>query len=277
MSNKEAEKFREYINHPVLTQIKKQFSGFEVYDVEPLTIPDVMAERPVVIYGKYRGKPQGTITLKGHTGSGKFTKTFDVANFKPDEKNAAIRYLWARKKIQQLDDYNNLGYSNETVQLVTQLGLKYDLMTAYTSFLAVDEEIVNGGKKITTVKQPLPMPQGVSDYAVGFDLEVDEIDFVMSLFKAVTIIASFDDAKKQAVKNEIEEKVNNELMSGNNLYNLEGVKVKVTVDAFGNVLDVELKGQIVSKEGERRIKEFISKWNFKKHLLNMEWTFEIEF
>ena len=40
-------------------------------------------------------------------------------------------------------------------------------MTNYTSFVAIDEEVVNKDGKQTTVKQPLPLPEGVSDYAVG--------------------------------------------------------------------------------------------------------------
>jgi len=47
------------------------------------------------------------------------------------------------------------------------LGLKYNLLTAYTSFVAIDNEVRNKDGKPTTVKQPLPLPQGVSDYAVG--------------------------------------------------------------------------------------------------------------
>ena len=50
---------------------------------------------------------------------------------------------------------------------MTDLGLKYNLLTAYTSFIAVDTEVRNKGGESTTVKQPLPLPQGVSDYAVG--------------------------------------------------------------------------------------------------------------
>jgi len=39
-------------------------------------------------------------------------------------------------------------------------------MTQYTSFVAVDKIIRETGE-VVTVKQPLPLPQGVSDYAVG--------------------------------------------------------------------------------------------------------------
>ena len=47
------------------------------------------------------------------------------------------------------------------------MGLTYNLLTAYTSFVAIDSEVrlVNG--QAVTVKQPLPLPEGGSDYAVG--------------------------------------------------------------------------------------------------------------
>jgi Ca-activated chloride channel family protein len=47
------------------------------------------------------------------------------------------------------------------------LGLKYNLMTEFTSFVAVDTVVRADGAKSRTVRQPLPLPQGVSDMAVG--------------------------------------------------------------------------------------------------------------
>jgi len=66
-----------------------------------------------------------------------------------------------------LSDYNFLQSDNKRVEEVTQLGLNYNLLTAYTSFIAVDSEVRNRDGQSTTVNQPLPLPEGVSDYAVG--------------------------------------------------------------------------------------------------------------
>ena len=60
--------FRKLIESPVLTRVKVDFGRFDVYDVEPASIPDVLADRPVVVFGKWRGRPEGTITLSGQTG-----------------------------------------------------------------------------------------------------------------------------------------------------------------------------------------------------------------
>lgn len=54
----------------------------------------------------------------------------------------------------------------EDKEAITQLGLRYGLLTPYTSFVAVLEEVRNRGEA-RDVDQPLPLPQGVSNLAVG--------------------------------------------------------------------------------------------------------------
>ena len=162
-----AEKFRSLIASPVLTRVKVDFNGFKVYDVEPTTLPDILAERPVIVFGKWRGKLQGRITLSGLSGDGKYRETLDIAHVKPSTKNAALRYLWARHRIMLLSDYNRLRISDSRIREVTELGLTHNLLTAYTSFVAVDTEVRNSDGRSVTVQQPLPLPQGVSNYAVG--------------------------------------------------------------------------------------------------------------
>ena len=90
-----------------------------------------------------------------------------MAKVKPSETNLALRYLWARHRIAILSDYNRLSPNDERVKEVTSLGLTYNLLTQYTSFVAIDTQVRLKDGKAQTVKQPLPLPQGVSDYAVG--------------------------------------------------------------------------------------------------------------
>ncbi|MGB5992908.1 MAG: VIT domain-containing protein [Desulfobacterales bacterium] len=162
-----AKKFRKLIESPVLTGIKVDFGKFKAYDVEPPSIPDVLADRPVIVFGKWRGSPRGTISLQGYTGKHRFLKKIDVSKTKALESNSALSYLWARHRIALLDDYNRLNKQDERVKEVTNLGLTYNLLTAYTSFVAVDTKVRVEDGQTVTVKQPLPLPQGVSDYAVG--------------------------------------------------------------------------------------------------------------
>ena len=161
-----AKKFRDYVESPVLTQVKVSFDGFSTYDVSPTVLPDVFANRPVVVFGKYKGSPSGTITLTGVSGRGRFVNTVDVAKTAPDAKNSALAYLWARAKISELSDFV-MGDENKAA--VTKLGLQYSLLTKYTSFIAVQQLVRTTGGSVD-VDQPQPMPEGVSDLAVGMEV-----------------------------------------------------------------------------------------------------------
>lgn len=166
-----AKAFKTYIETPLLTQVVLEAEGFEIYDVTPAKIPDVFAARPVIVYGKYKGKPQGTLRIRGYQGKQLFTKEYKVGQGQLSKKNKALRYLWARKKIETLDDYGKLFYE-DVKEEVLSLGLQYHLMTRYTSFVAVDIEQVNPDGSLKKRKQPLPMPQHVSNAAVGAEAAI---------------------------------------------------------------------------------------------------------
>ncbi len=164
-----AEQLRKLIQAPVLTGVHLKFNGFQAYDIEPAQIPDVLSERPILVFGKYRGKAQGKIIVTGTSGEGAFRQTIDVAAAakKTTPDHPSLSYLWARHRIVLLSDYEKLRSDDKRIDEVTRLGLAYNLLTAYTSFVAVDSEVRNHSGKTTTVTQPLPLPEGVSDYAVG--------------------------------------------------------------------------------------------------------------
>jgi Ca-activated chloride channel family protein len=166
-ASSQAEKFRKYIESPLLTGIRLDFGGFNVYDTEPSNIPDVLAERPVTVFGKWRGLPRGEVVLEGRAGREEFRQKVDVGAVNPLEVNAPLRYLWARERIATLSDYNHLQPDDDRTAEVKELGLKYHLLTPYTSFVAVDTLVRRKDGEVTTVQQPLPLPEGVSDYAIG--------------------------------------------------------------------------------------------------------------
>ena len=162
-----ARRFREYIESPVLTHLQVEFEGIDAYDVEPPTIPDLFARRPVVVFGKWRGPAAGEIELAGDSGSGRYTRKFSLAEASPSPDNAALRPLWARARLARLSDFNGGRESAEAVRQITDLGLSYSLLTRHTSFIAVLEKIRNLDPSAQCVDQPLPLPRGVTDAAVG--------------------------------------------------------------------------------------------------------------
>ena len=184
-------KFRDYISAPLLTHVALDFGGFDVYDVEPATIPDTFAERPTVVFGKWKGAPQGIVALRGQSGSGEYAQQFPVAGIKPLDGTNALAYLWARSRIASLSDYLQLDRSDENVKAITNLGLTYNLLTAYTSFVAVDEVVRNVGGKLQTVKQALPLPQGVENSAVGGAVPTAPEPATWMLFAIASVVLGY--------------------------------------------------------------------------------------
>lgn len=280
-----AEKFRKLIQSPVLTQIKMDFGKFEVYDVEPLSIPDVLAERPVIVFGKWRGKPQGTITLKGISGEKSYVDVINVSETTPAKTNSALQYLWARHKIALLSDYNALRQDNKRVEEVTNLGLKYNLLTAYTSFIAVDSEVRNKNGNSTTVKQPLPLPKSVTDYAVGnmpasasflgtmkfaavqelesgitADVKKAKREEIKNKSKIISVAVS-DESVKAAVQKNVEARVDELKKCAKNQHGK--IVIELGIDQNGKVKTAVIRSiEINGKDITSCLVKLIKKWQF---------------
>lgn len=185
-----ARRFREYVRSPVLTDVKVAYEGFDAFDVEPRAVPDVLAERPVVVQGKWRGTASGAVTVSGVSGKGAFSQRFDVTRSPPRTEHRALSYLWARNRIASLSDFGFSEPSEATRAQITSLGLTYNLLTRYTSFVAVAHTVRNAGAPASDVKQPLPLPAGVSNSAVGEGVEgADEPElFLLALLALAGIV-----------------------------------------------------------------------------------------
>ncbi|MDF1562852.1 MAG: VIT domain-containing protein [Deltaproteobacteria bacterium] len=163
-----AEHLAEYVQDPVFSRIGYGFEDFRAVEVAPGKLPDLMARRPLILFGMYKGEAEGTITLEGWNADGLHRQVVRVEDSRPSEANAPLRHLWARKWISLLsDELAMAGDAPELVQMITQLGLSHRLLTQYTSFLAVDSAVVNPGGSSTTVHQPGPLPAGVPNQAVA--------------------------------------------------------------------------------------------------------------
>ncbi|MES2942292.1 MAG: VIT and VWA domain-containing protein [Pseudomonadota bacterium] len=173
----QAERFRRMIDSPVLTSVKARFEGLDVYDVEPAQLPDVLGERPVVVFGKWReGRSptaNGQVVIEGHSATGPYRHVVPVntGSAASTQDSSALRYLWARHRISSLSDQEALEGSDLHRQRITELSLQYNLLTQYTSFLAVDKVVRNAQPQdATSVNQPSPLPQGVSNLAIGAEV-----------------------------------------------------------------------------------------------------------
>ena len=170
----EADRLRRMIESPVLTQVKARFEGLDTYDVMPAQLPDVLGGRPVIVFGKWRGESSqvaaAKLVVEGRAADGAW-RTEVAASGREDMRSSSLRHLWARQRIAELSDQEGLEGGGAQKDAITALGLRYGLLTQYTSFIAVDRVVRNPNPALTpTVDQPLPMPAGVSDLAIGAEV-----------------------------------------------------------------------------------------------------------
>ena len=178
--------FSEYISAPALTNIRVQAEGVELYDMEPAGVPDMLAQRPVMVIGKYRNATDGArISLTGVSGQGEQKWSFQLKE--AEDSDSTLPQLWARKRLERLYVVP-VEKGNEQRKKILDLGLKYSLLTRHTSFVAVDETVRDGAVDATDVKQPLPLPEGVSNNAVGRPMPEPELLWMALLVLLFTYI-----------------------------------------------------------------------------------------
>ena len=171
-------KFANKIKSPLLTNIKIDWGKLEVSDVTPKIIPDLWAGETVRIYGKFKGTESQNIKVVGLVKGGKASLPIKASlqSNTTAEENGAIPLIWARSKI---SDYMRLKNTPEDMRIpnisdskirgkVIDLGLKYSLMTKWTSFVAVSRKVVNPNPMNTSEAQvPLPKVKGITYNAYG--------------------------------------------------------------------------------------------------------------
>ncbi len=162
-----AERFRTYMEAPLLTDIQVSFDGFDAYDLGTSNLPALFAQKPIVLLGKWRGALEGTICITGKTGDKDYEEKIDVSGVALSGDHEAISYLWARQKVEELTAYGFATVDDQTREEIVSIGLSYSMLTPYTSFVAVLDTVRNPEGNSEEVDQPSPLPQGVSGLSVG--------------------------------------------------------------------------------------------------------------
>jgi Ca-activated chloride channel homolog len=175
----QAQRLRTMIEAPVLTHVRVSFPGFDAYDVDPPQVPDLFAQRPLVVLGKYRGAPSGAIVIDGISAGGAWQRRIDLATAcgTPHASNGALRTLWARSRVATLADDQRLRPDDPTRAEILRLGLRYSLLTDFTSFIAIDKVVRNPGGQGIDVDHPQPLPAGVEETALAAVPSTPEPEF----------------------------------------------------------------------------------------------------
>jgi Ca-activated chloride channel family protein len=155
----------EAIDSPVLVDVAVDWNGLPVEEVYPSKLPDLFGGQTINLIAKYTSPARGTFYVTGRVGNRRVRYPVRVTLPERETEHDALAPVWARAKIadlssQQLaaDSADRGGYE----RAITDLAVKYHLVSQYTAFVAVDESRIVGDGHLRRVVQPVELPEGVS-------------------------------------------------------------------------------------------------------------------
>ncbi len=173
--------FFQRVDKPSLAHIEIDWGSLDIHSLYPTKVPDLWAGQPILIHGRYNKGGKSTVTVRGQITGQKYTQKLSVILPYTQLENEAMATVWARKKVHQLmNEMVRAGQTSDLIERVTKVGLDFKLMTQWTSFVAVEERIVNIEGKLQTVVQPVELPEGVA-YEGIFAEEINKSESFKSL------------------------------------------------------------------------------------------------
>ena len=174
---KVAGELAERLQSPVLTDIQIDWGGMEVSDPSPERIPDLFAGQSLRLQGRYARPGRHEITVHGLVQGRPATLPLQIDLPETSTEGEAVPILWARALIGELHYQLTTGAhqpGHETAntdalkQRITDLGLNFSLVTPWTAFVAVSEQIYNPNPAETpTLPVPVAQVKGVTALAYG--------------------------------------------------------------------------------------------------------------
>jgi len=159
-------KFHDRIARPLLTDVRIDWAGLDVVDQVPAAIPDLFMGQPLVVSARYGRPGSATVTVHANKAGQPVTFPLPVSLPERDDTRPEIGSVWARARIAELSRAllragGDQAEGDRLRELITTIALHHKLMSAYTSFVAVDTTRVTAGGPAKSVAVPVEVPQGV--------------------------------------------------------------------------------------------------------------------
>lgn len=134
------------ISAPVMQDIDLTIDGVIAELIYPRQFPDLFAGEQLTIVGRYRGDADNaTIRLTGTQNNDAMNVVYNDYSFRAFAGGEPfIARLWATRRIGDLLNTIRLnGESDELVDSVVSLSIRYGIITPYTSFLIEEDDILS--------------------------------------------------------------------------------------------------------------------------------------
>jgi Ca-activated chloride channel family protein len=135
------------LRRPALVNLRIVDSPVRFVDLSPAQLPDLFYGEELVVFGRYRGEGRGTVVIEGERNGRRERFTTDAAFSRVAAGNEFIPRLWASRRIGDLTRQIRLeGPSESLIREVRELGLRYGILTEYTSYLVQEPGVVAVGR-----------------------------------------------------------------------------------------------------------------------------------
>lgn len=148
----------EKLQHPAMSHISLTWQGAGDIDVEPKRLPDLYLGEPLMI--SLKGKRlEGSLALQGSRGGEVWEQSVTLES---SGQATGLHTLWARRRIASLRALPEDELAKDAKrQRVTDLALKHQIISPYTSLVAVEKRIARPqGEGLKGAMMPVNLPAG---------------------------------------------------------------------------------------------------------------------
>ena len=150
------DRFMETIDKPVLTDIVIDWGDWDVEQIHPEQIGDLMAGQPLELAARTAGG-NGPIRVEGRLAGRAFSQVIPIQ----ETDGGAVSTMWARAHVASLERQQRWGEIESVKKEIIHTALEYDLLTKYTSFVAIQRKVINRTGNTKRTDQPQELPDGM--------------------------------------------------------------------------------------------------------------------
>ena len=131
------------IGAPALADLRIVEAPVQLEEMLPGVLPDLFHGEELMLLGRYRGAGTGTLVLEGTRAGHTRRFEFELAFPRRRTEDGFVARLWAARKAGALSAQLRLhGPTPELINAIRDLGLRYGVLTEYTSYLVQEPSVI---------------------------------------------------------------------------------------------------------------------------------------
>ncbi len=159
-----AKRFNQKTSTPYMTDLELDWGELDVELVSPDPLPDLHADEPLLVTARYAKSGRSKIGLRGNLAGRKVELELELELPAEAAQHDSLGSIWARRRIAQIWNRNLGNETSKAEDEITRLGVEHQLVTRYTSFVAVEKERSgDAGGRLTTESVPVLLPEGMGE------------------------------------------------------------------------------------------------------------------